>query len=68
MASVEFDPKVNAIYIRLKEGKVEESEPLADNIIVNIDEEGEIVGIEVLLPKLDEKQKEFVVRALRARV
>ncbi len=68
MASVDFDPKVNVMYIRLKEGKVEESEPLADNIIVDIDEEGEIVGIEVLLPKLDEKQKEFVVRALRARV
>ena len=47
---VRFDPEVNAIYIRLKEGKVSESEPLADNIVVDLDEKGEVVGIEVLLP------------------
>ncbi|WP_290596654.1 MULTISPECIES: DUF2283 domain-containing protein [unclassified Archaeoglobus] len=29
MVSVEFDPKVNTMYIRLKDGKVAESEPLA---------------------------------------
>ena len=68
MVSVEFDPKVNAMYIRLKEGKVSESEPLADNIVVDLDEKGEVVGIEVLLPKLDERQREFVTRALKAKV
>ncbi len=68
MASLEFDPKVNAMYIRLKEGKVSESEPLADNIVVDLDEKGEVVGIEVLLPKLDERQREFVARALKAKI
>ena len=68
MVSVEFDPKVNAMYIRLKEGKVSDSEPLADNIVVDLDEKGEVVGIEVLLPKLDERQREFVVRALKAKI
>jgi uncharacterized protein YuzE len=68
MASVEFDPEVNAMYIRLKEGKVAESEPLADNIVVDLDEKGEVVGIEVLLPKLDERQREFVARFLKAKV
>jgi len=68
MASVEFDPKVNAMYIRLRDGKVAESEPLADNIVVDLDDRGEVVGIEVLLPKLDERQKEFVAKALKAKV
>ncbi|MDI3497896.1 DUF2283 domain-containing protein [Archaeoglobus sp.] len=68
MVSVEFDPKVNAMYVRFKEGKVAESESLADNVIVDIDEKGEVVGIEVLLPKLDEKQREFVVRALKVKI
>ena len=68
MASLEFDPKVNAMYIRLKEGKVSESGPLADNIVVDLDEKGEVVGIEVLLPKLDERQREFVTRVLKAKV
>ncbi len=68
MVSVEFDLKVNAMYIRLKEGKVSESEPLADNIVVDLDEKGEVVGIEVLLPKLDERQRGFVARALKAKI
>ncbi len=68
MVSVSFDPKVNAMYVRLKEGKVAESEPLADNVIVDIDENGEVVGIEVLLPKLDDRQREFVARALKAKI
>ena len=51
MVSVEFDPKANAIYIKIKEGKIEVSEPLSDDIIVDLDEKGEVLGIEVLLPK-----------------
>jgi|UniRef100_A0AAT9JIJ3 uncharacterized protein YuzE len=68
MVSVEFDPEVNAMFIRFKDGKVAESEPLADNIIVDLDEDGEVVGIEILLPKLEREQKEFVERILKAKV
>ena len=57
MVSVEFDPDVNALYIRLKEGKVKTSEPLADNIIVDLDENNEILGIEILLPAKSEISK-----------
>jgi len=57
MVSVEFDPEVNALYIRLKEGKVKTSEPLADNIIVDLDENNEILGIEILLPAKSEISK-----------
>lgn len=60
MASVEFDPKVNAMYVRLRKGKVVESEPLEDNVILDLDEKGNVVGIEVLLPKLDDKQIKLV--------
>ncbi len=68
MVSVEFDPEVNAMFIRFKEGKVAESEPLAENIIVDLDEDGEVLGIEILLPKLEREQKEFVQRILKAKV
>jgi uncharacterized protein YuzE len=57
MVSVEFDPEVNALYIRLKDGKVKTSEPLADNIIVDLDENNEILGIEILLPAKSEISK-----------
>jgi uncharacterized protein YuzE len=57
MVSVEFDPEVNALYIRLKDGKVKTSEPLADNIIVDLDENNEVLGIEILLPTKSEISK-----------
>ena len=57
MVPVEFDPEVNALYIRLKDGKVKTSEPLADNIIVDLDENNEILGIEILLPAKSEISK-----------
>ncbi len=48
MVLVEFDQDVNALYIRFK--KIKTSEPLADNIIVDLDEDNEVVAIEILLP------------------
>ncbi len=68
MVSLEFDPDVNAMFIRFKKGKVAETEPLADNVIVDLDENGEILGIEILLPKLEEEQREFVARLMKAKV
>ncbi|AIY90473.1 TPA_asm: hypothetical protein GacPV1_gp12 [Geoglobus acetivorans pleomorphic virus 1] len=67
MVSLEFDPEVNAMFIRFKKEKVAESESLADNVIVDLDENGEVLGIEILLPKLAEEQREFVAR-LKAKV
>ncbi|AIY90226.1 DUF2283 domain-containing protein [Geoglobus acetivorans] len=68
MVSVEFDPDVNAMFIRFKKGKAVESEPLADNVIVDLDENGDVMGIEILLPKLAEEQREFVAKMVKAKV
>jgi len=50
LASLEYDPSCNALYIRLKRGKVAESEPISDNLILDLSKRGEILGIEVLGP------------------
>lgn len=50
MASLEYDPSCNALYIRLKKGKVPESEPISDNLILDLNHKKEIVGVEVLGP------------------
>ncbi|MEE8403373.1 MAG: DUF2283 domain-containing protein [Candidatus Hydrothermarchaeaceae archaeon] len=55
MVSVEFDREVNALYLRLKKGKVEKSDPVADNIVFDLNEEGNMIGIEILLPRTDPK-------------
>lgn len=66
MVSVEFDSEVNAMYIRFKKGKVDRSEPLADNVIVDVDKNGKAIGIEILLPKEDMRLSDIVSRALKA--
>lgn len=50
MASLEYDSSSNALYIRLKRGKVAESEPISDNLILDLNRKGEIIGVEVLGP------------------
>ena len=38
----------DALYIRLRDGKIVESDEVAPGIIVDLDENNEIIGIEVL--------------------
>ncbi len=61
MVSVEFDKEVNALYLRLKKGKVEKSDPVADNIVFDLNEEGNMIGIEILLPRTDPKLLKVLV-------
>jgi uncharacterized protein YuzE len=51
MVSLEFDPDVNALYLRFKKAKIARSEPLADNIAVDLGTKDDVVGIELLLPR-----------------
>jgi len=65
MVSVEFDSEVNAMYIPFKKGKVDKSEPLADNVIVDVDKNGKAIGIEILLPKEDLRVSNIISKALK---
>jgi len=56
MASLEFDSEVNAMYVRLRRGKVSSTEPLADNIMVDLDEKKRVLGLEFLLPPTVKKE------------
>ena len=54
MASLEFDRKTDALYLRLRKGKVPSSEPLADNMAVDLDSKRRVLGLELLLsPTMD---------------
>lgn len=56
MASLEFDSEVNAMYLRLRRGKVSSTEPLADNIMVDLDAKKRVLGLEFLLPPTVKKE------------
>jgi len=47
-ALVNYDPKSDVIYIVAKEGKEEEFVEIAPGINVELDERGEVIGIEIL--------------------
>ncbi len=43
----EYDPEADILYIRIRDEKVEETKDLDDDIWVDINDKGEIVGIEI---------------------
>ncbi|MEM2882206.1 MAG: DUF2283 domain-containing protein [Candidatus Bathyarchaeia archaeon] len=45
---ISYDHGSDALYVRVREGRVAESDEVDDGIIVDYDEEGNIAGIEVL--------------------
>jgi uncharacterized protein YuzE len=45
---IEFDPQADAAYLELIEGHVERSEPIQAGVIADFDEQGRLMGIEIL--------------------
>jgi uncharacterized protein YuzE len=48
MERVEYDQKADAMYIWLRKAKYDISEELAENVIIDLDKNGRIIGMEVL--------------------
>jgi len=51
LASLKFDPKAKALYVKLGKGKVACTEPLNDSVFVDLDQNSNLIGIEVILPR-----------------
>ena len=45
---LEFDPVADALYVRLNENKILESEQVQPSIVLDFDESGKVVGVEIL--------------------
>ncbi len=45
---IEYDPEANALYITLREGRVDHTEEVTESVSVDLDAEGRPVGIEIL--------------------
>ena len=48
MVRVEYDSKADAMYIWIRKAKYDISEELAENVIIDLDKSGRIIGIEIL--------------------
>lgn len=45
---VRFDQQEDALYVRLDESPIADSEEVRPGVILDLDEQGEVVGIEIL--------------------
>ncbi len=45
---IEYSKEVDALYIKLRDAKIVDSDDLEEGITVDLDDEGHIVGIEIL--------------------
>lgn len=45
---IEYDPAADALYVRLGEAKIIESEQVQPGVILDFDESGKVVGVEIL--------------------
>lgn len=45
---INYDKKVDAIYITLKKGKYDHTKKITDNILVDVTKKGEVLGLEIL--------------------
>jgi uncharacterized protein YuzE len=58
---ITYDKEADALYIKLSEKKILKSDEIEENIIVDLDNENKIVGIEVLYFVQKHKQDFFPV-------
>lgn len=45
---VQYDPAADAMYIRLAEGQTADSDEVREGVVLDYDENGRVLGIEVL--------------------
>jgi len=45
---IEYDPEVDALYVRLTDSKIVESEQVQPGIVLDFDAAGKVVAVEVL--------------------
>jgi len=48
---ISYDKEADAMYIRLREGKVDHTKEIDENTIIDFNKEGQVIGIEILFVK-----------------
>lgn len=45
---VRYDPEADALYIRFREGSIEETEEVSSGVLLDLDPDGNPMGLEIL--------------------
>jgi uncharacterized protein YuzE len=64
MDSIRYSREANALYVRLDSGKkrIAETIPMGDDRFFDVDEKGNVLGIELLLPENAPEIQEAIIR------
>jgi len=64
LASLKYDERAKALYLKLSDSEVMETEPVNDSIFFDIAKDGSLAGVEVILPRdmPEEKVRKLVTR------
>ncbi|MFN3420158.1 MAG: DUF2283 domain-containing protein [Armatimonadota bacterium] len=62
---IEYDPQADAVYFRLKKGRVHETVAIADGVLVDLDERGDPLGIEILFVSKRYRTKDLASLSVR---
>lgn len=65
---INYDPKVDVMYIELAKGKYDASRVVSDFVVVDEDKNGKVLGIEILdatesIPSFDPKKTNFSIQS-----
>ncbi|MEM3386029.1 MAG: DUF2283 domain-containing protein [Nitrososphaeria archaeon] len=66
---VRYEPDADALYIRIRDGKVADSDEVSDGIIVDYNENDNVLGIEILeFSKKKVDLNELIIKGFRVPV
>ncbi|MEM1556711.1 MAG: DUF2283 domain-containing protein [Candidatus Bathyarchaeia archaeon] len=66
---IKYEPDADALYVWIREGRVVDSDEVSDGVIVDYDEDGNVLGIEILeFSKRKIDLNELVIRGFRVPV
>lgn len=60
---IHYSQEADALYIRLKETEIKNSDEIADDIIMDYDESGNVVGIEILSASQKADVHQLIIQA-----
>jgi uncharacterized protein YuzE len=62
---IRYSKEADALYIRLRENKIIESDEVSGDLIIDYDEDGQVVGIELLSASKRTDTDQLVIQAFQ---
>jgi uncharacterized protein YuzE len=62
---IRYSQDADALYIRLRENKITETDEISGDLIIDYDEDGHVVGIEILSASKKTDTEQLVIQAFQ---